>query len=126
MIDFVTRNRFERLGVFIYSHEENTAAYNLEDDVPTDVKEERAAEIMEVQQFISEEINRSKVGKTFKVLFDRQEGDYFVGRTEFDSPEVDNEVLVEKKFSDDIRVGDFSMIQITSSAEFDLFGVPSK
>lgn len=122
LIDFVKRNRFERLGVFAYSHEENTAAYNLEDDVPAEVKEERVAEIMAVQQEISAEINESKVGQTLKVLFDRKEGGYFIGRTEFDSPEVDNEVLVEAKHY--VRLGDFAEVKITSAAEFDLYGTP--
>lgn len=122
LIDFVKRNRFERLGVFAYSHEENTAAYNLEDDVPAEVKEERVAEIMAVQQEISAEINESRVGQTLKVLFDRKEGGYFIGRTEFDSPEVDNEVLVEAKHY--VRIGDFAEVNITSAAEFDLYGTP--
>lgn len=122
LLDFVRRNRFERLGVFAYSHEENTAAYNLEDDVPAEVKEERVAEIMAVQQDISAEINETRVGQTLKVLFDRKEGGYFIGRTEFDSPEVDNEVLVEAKYF--VRLGDFADIQITSAAEFDLYGIP--
>lgn len=122
LIDFVKRNRFERLGVFAYSHEENTAAYNLEDDVPAEVKEERVAEIMAVQQEISAEINESKVGQSLKVLFDRKEGGYFIGRTEFDSPEVDNEVLVEAKHH--VRLGDFAEVKITSAAEFDLYGTP--
>lgn len=122
LIDFVKQNRFERLGVFAYSHEENTAAYNLEDDVPAEVKEERVAEIMAVQQEISAEINESKVGQTLKVLFDRKEGGYFIGRTEFDSPEVDNEVLVEAKHF--VRLGDFAEVKITSAAEFDLYGTP--
>ncbi len=122
LLDFVRRNRFDRLGVFAYSHEENTAAYNLEDDVPAEVKEERVAEIMAVQQDISAEINESRVGQTLKVLFDRKEGGYFIGRTEFDSPEVDNEVLVEAKHF--VRLGDFADILITSAAEFDLYGIP--
>ncbi len=122
LLDFVELNRFERLGVFTYSHEENTAAYNLEDDVSPEVKEERVAEIMALQQDISAEINETRVGQTLKVLFDRKEGGYFVGRTEFDSPEVDNEVLVETKHY--VRLGDFADIKITSAAEFDLYGIP--
>lgn len=121
MVDFVVRNRFERLGVFMYSHEENTAAFNLDDNVPHEVKQERAEEIMEIQQNISAEINQQKVGKTFKVLFDRKEGQYFVGRTEFDSPEVDNEVLVDAN-TNFVRVGDFANIRITHAEEFDLYG----
>lgn len=122
LLNFVKLNRFERLGVFSYSHEENTAAYNLEDDVPGEVKEERVAEIMALQQEISADINEARVGQTLKVLFDRKEGGYFVGRTEYDSPEVDNEVLVEAKHH--VRLGDFAAITITSAAEFDLYGIP--
>ena len=89
--------KFDRLGVFTYSHEENTLAYNLEDSVSESVKKQRAEEIMDLQANISWQLNQQKVGKTFKVLFDRKEGDYFIGRTEFDSPDVDNEVLVRAK-----------------------------
>lgn len=123
MLDFVEKNRFERLGVFTYSHEENTAAYNLVDDVPQEVKEERVEEIMALQQDISQELNQAKVGQTLKVLFDRKEGQYFVGRTEFDSPEVDNEVLVDasKHF---VRIGDFAKVTIDSAEEFDLYATP--
>ncbi|HWB64886.1 MAG TPA: 30S ribosomal protein S12 methylthiotransferase RimO [Chitinophagales bacterium] len=120
--EFVEEMRFDRLGVFTYSHEENTRAHKLEDDVPPELKEERAAELMSVQESISNELNEQKVGKTFKVLFDRKEGGYFIGRTEFDSPEVDNEVLVDAKNSY-IRVGDFANVKITSAEEFDLYGV---
>lgn len=121
MLRFVEKARFDRLGIFTYSHEENTTAFDLEDDVPADVKQERAEAVMAVQQGISEEINSAKVGMTFKVLFDRKEGDFFVGRTEFDSPEVDNEVLVSAK-DNYIRVGDFAHVKITSTAAFDLYG----
>ena len=121
MLRFVEKARFDRLGIFNYSHEENTHAYDLEDDVPDDVKQERAEAVMSVQQGISEDINSLKVGQTFKVLFDRKEGDYFVGRTEFDSPEVDNEVLVAAKDTY-VRVGDFAHVKITSTAAFDLYG----
>jgi ribosomal protein S12 methylthiotransferase len=121
LLQFIRDLRFERLGVFTYSHEENTHAYSLTDDVPEEVKQERAQEVMAVQQEISSEINESKVGKVFKVLFDRKDGEYFVGRTESDSPEVDNEVLVSAA-GNYVRIGDFADVRITSAAEFDLFG----
>lgn len=119
--DFVRAMRFDRLGVFQYSHEEDTPAYGFADDVPTEVKAGRAARIMEIQETISFEKNQEKIGQTFRVLFDRKEGGYFVGRTEGDSPEVDNEVLVpaDTYF---VRVGDFAQVRITDAAEFDLFG----
>ena len=118
---FVEDNRFDRLGVFTYSHEDGTHSGTMADDVAQEVKEERAAIIMEIQQGISSEINKEKVGKTFKVLFDRKEGDYFIGRTEADSPEVDNEVLVkaDKQYA---RVGDFAQVKIDSAEDFDLYG----
>lgn len=121
MVDFVREMRFERLGVFQYSHEENTSAHDLEDDISAELKEERAARLMEVQQEISWEKNQEKVGQTLKVLFDRVEGGYFVGRTEYDSPEVDNEVLVptEGNFA---RIGDFANVYINEATDFDLFG----
>lgn len=122
MKDWVKEMQFDRLGVFTYSHEENTHAFALKDDVSEKEKNRRAAEVMELQQGISLALNEAKVGKTFKVLFDRVEGEYFVGRTEFDSPEVDNEVLVEKA-SNFVRLGDFAMVKITDSDDFDLFGV---
>ena len=118
---FVEEMRFDRLGVFTYSHEENTRAHNVEDDISADLKAERAAELMSVQEQISAELNEKKVGQTFKVLFDRKEGGYFIGRTEFDSPEVDNEVLVDAK-SQYVRVGDFAHVKITRAEEFDLYG----
>lgn len=121
MLKFVEKARFDRLGIFTYSHEENTHAYALTDDVPDDIKQERAEAVMAVQQEISEDINARKVGQEFKVLFDRKEGEYFVGRTEFDSPEVDNEVLVSAKDTY-IRIGDFAQVKITSTAAFDLYG----
>jgi ribosomal protein S12 methylthiotransferase len=117
--------RFDRLGVFTYSHEENTRAHGLTDNIPQELKEERAAELMGVQEEISAELNQQKVGKTFKVLFDRKEGGYFIGRTEFDSPEVDNEVLVNAK-DNYIRTGDFAEIKIIRAEEFDLYGEPVK
>jgi ribosomal protein S12 methylthiotransferase len=119
--DFIEEVRFDRLGVFTYSHEESTRAHGLEDDVPMDLKEERAAVLMGVQEQISHELNQKKVGQTFKVLFDRKEGGYFIGRTEYDSPEVDNEVLVPAKDAY-VRVGDFANVKITSAEEFDLYG----
>ncbi len=121
MYDFVERSRFDRLGIFTYSHEDDTHAFTLEDDVPAKVKKERADKIMELQSGISYELNQLKVGKTYKVLFDRVEGDYFIGRTEFDSPEVDNEVLVLK--SDGfVRLGDFAEVTITKADHYDLYG----
>ena len=123
MLAFVSKVRFDRLGIFTYSHEENTHAYSLTDDVPADLKQERAEAVMALQQEISEDINSSKVGQVFKVLFDRKEGDYFIGRTQFDSPEVDNEVLVDAK-DHYLRVGDFADIRITATEAFDLYGVP--
>jgi len=121
MYEFVENSRFERLGIFTYSHEENTHAHNFEDNVPEDVKQKRADIIMELQAGISYELNQEKVGKQYKVLFDRAEGDYFIGRTEFDSPEVDNEVLV-KKSEGYIRIGDFADVIITSADHYDLYG----
>lgn len=121
MLDFVEEMRFDRLGVFKYSHEENTHSFSMKDNVPAKTKEQRAAAVMELQEQISFELNQEKVGKTFKVLFDRKEGDYFIGRTEFDSPEVDNEVLVPAA-NTYVRLGDFSNVKITSASEFDLFG----
>lgn len=121
MKDWVKEMNFDRLGVFTYSHEENTHAFGLKDDVPEKEKQRRAAEVMELQQGISLALNESKIGKSFKVLFDRVEGDYFIGRTEFDSPEVDNEVLVEKA-TNFARIGDFAMVKITGADDFDLYG----
>ena len=119
---WVNDTAFDRLGVFTYSHEENTHAHLLEDDVPEEVKHQRAEEIMELQSDISYRLNQEKVGQTFKVLFDRKEGEYFIGRTEFDSPDVDNEVLV--KASDVyLRMGDFTQVKITHADHYDLYGV---
>ena len=121
MVEWVQEQRFERLGVFTYSHEENTHAYLLEDDVPAEEKRRRADEIMEVQSHISYEANQKLVGKELRVLIDRKEGDEYVGRTEFDSPEVDNEVRI---FSPEnyVRVGDFIDVTIDSADFYDLFG----
>lgn len=117
---WVTDMRFERLGCFTYSHEENTSAYLLEDDVPEEIKMQRANEIMEIQSQISWELNQEKIGKEFKVIIDRKEGNYFIGRTQYDSPDVDNEVLInaEKNY---IRTGDFAKVKITGAEDFDLY-----
>ncbi|HET8808659.1 MAG TPA: 30S ribosomal protein S12 methylthiotransferase RimO [Flavobacteriaceae bacterium] len=115
--------RFERLGCFTYSHEENTHAYQLEDDVSEEIKQARANEIMEIQSQISWELNQEKIGKTFRCAIDRKEGNYFVGRTEFDSPDVDNEVLVDAS-QHYLKTGDFATIKITEASDFDLYGVP--
>ena len=118
---WVKHMRFERLGCFTYSHEENTHAYNLEDDVPEEVKLERANEIMEIQSQISWELNQAKIGQEFKVVIDRKEGNYFVGRTEFDSPDVDNEVLIDaSKYY--LKTGEFTTIKVTEAEDFDLYG----
>ena len=115
--------RFERLGCFTYSHEENTHAYQLEDNVPEEVKQERANAIMEIQSQISWELNQEKIGKTFRCIIDRKEGNHFIGRTEFDSPDVDNEVLIDatKHY---VKIGDFTNIKITDASDYDLFGEP--
>jgi ribosomal protein S12 methylthiotransferase len=120
MYDWVERSRFERLGIFTYSHEENTSAFALKDDVPQKVKQERADAIMELQSGISYEINQKKVGQTFKVLFDKTEGDYTIGRTEFDSPEVDNEVIIQG--TDKTLIGTFKQVKIESADHYDLVG----
>ena len=122
MYDWVKEMRFDRLGVFTYSHEENTHAYQLDDDVPEEVKKERADAIMELQAGISYELNQEKIGKNFKILIDRIEGDFFIGRSEYDSPDVDNEVLIKKDESTYLRIGDFAEVVITSADHFDLFG----
>ncbi len=121
LYDWVKETKFERMGAFTYSHEENTHAFNLEDDVPEEVKLQRVQALMDLQAGISLKANENKVGKTFKVLFDRIEGDYLIGRTEFDSPEVDNEVLV-KKSEGYTRIGDFANVKITDADAFDLYG----
>lgn len=121
--EWVKEMRFERLGCFTYSHEENTHAFHLVDDVPQEVKMQRANEIMEIQSQISWEQNQEKIGKEFNCVFDRKEGGYFVGRTEFDSPDVDNEVLVDaSKFY--IKVGDFTKVKVTDAGDFDLYATP--
>jgi ribosomal protein S12 methylthiotransferase len=121
MLEWVEQTRFERLGIFGYSHEENTHAYLLKDDVSAKTKQARTEAVMALQMGISYDLNQKKIGKTYKVLFDKKEGDYFIGRTEFDSPEVDNEVLV-KADKDYVRVGDFANVKITSAEDYDLYG----
>ncbi len=121
--EFVKAMRFDRLGCFTYSHEENTSAYELADDVPEEVKLQRANEIMELQSQISWELNQAKVGKVFRCLIDRKEGNYFVGRTEYDSPDVDNEVLIDAK-KHYVKIGDFTDVKITEAADYDLYGEP--
>tara|TARA_B100001059_G_scaffold50628_1_gene43809 strand:+ start:5273 stop:6550 length:1278 start_codon:yes stop_codon:yes gene_type:complete len=117
--------RFERLGCFTYSHEENTHAHQLEDNVPQEIKQERANEIMKIQSEISWEQNQKKVGKIYQCVIDRKQGDYFVGRTEIDSPDVDNEVLIDaKKYY--LKLGDFTDVEITDATDFDLYGIPIK
>ncbi len=120
MADWVKRSRFERLGIFNYSHEENTSAYQLTDDVPNVLKQERADRIMEIQSGISLELNQQKVGKELNVLFDRVEGNFLIGRTEFDSPEVDNEVLVASQNKE--LLGQFRMVKVLSADHYDLTG----
>jgi len=121
--DFVKAMRFDRLGCFTYSHEENTTAYELTDGVPEEVKLQRANEIMELQSQISWELNQAKVGKVFRCLIDRKEGNYFVGRTEYDSPDVDNEVLINAK-KHYVKIGDFTDVKIIEAADYDLYGEP--
>jgi len=120
MMKFVERSRFDRLGVFSYSHEENTHAHSMPDNVPEETKQERVDAIMELQQGISLKLNQQKIGKVFKVLIDRKEGGNFIGRTEFDSPEVDNEVILPTK--NYLRLGDFVKAKIIAATEFDLTG----
>ena len=121
--DWVQEMKFERLGCFTYSHEENTGAFALVDDVPQEVKQARAAEIMDLQSQISWDLNQEKIGQTFKCVIDRKEGQYFIGRTEFDSPDVDNEVLVDaSKYY--LKTGDFVNLKITDATEFDLYAEP--
>lgn len=119
MYDWVEKSKFERLGIFTYSHEENTHAFNLKDNVPDKVKAERANAIMDLQMGVSYDLNQHKIGKTFKVLIDRVEGGDSIGRTEFDSPEVDNEVIISNKI---LKVGDFYPIHIVDADHYDLYG----
>lgn len=122
---WVKAMRFERLGCFTYSHEENTHAHQLEDNVPQEVKQERANEIMKIQSEISWEQNQKKLGKIYRCVIDRKQGEHFVGRTEIDSPDVDNEVLIDaKKYY--LKLGDFTDVEITDATDFDLYGIPIK
>ncbi|WP_320815106.1 30S ribosomal protein S12 methylthiotransferase RimO [Flavobacterium sp.] len=121
--NWVEEMRFERLGCFAYSHEENTHAYKLVDDVPNEVKQQRAMEIMDIQAQISWDLNQEKIGKVFKCVIDRKEGEHFIGRTEFDSPDVDNEVLVDAS-KHYLKTGDFVMLKVTDATEFDLYAEP--
>ncbi len=121
LLQFVEEQQFERMGVFTYSHEEGTSGYLMKDDVPEEEKKDRAARLMVLQEKISFQKNQNKIGKTFKVLIDRKESKYFIGRTEFDSVEVDNEVLINAS-NEYLRIGDFANIRITAAEEFDLFG----
>jgi ribosomal protein S12 methylthiotransferase len=123
MNNWVEKMRFDRLGVFTYSHEENTHAYNLKDDVSAKIKKKRADAIMETQSQISFELNQEKVGKTLRVLIDRKEGEFYIGRTEFDSPEVDNEVVIEVGSEEYLRIGDFVSVKVDRAEHYDLFGV---
>ena len=119
--DFVQEMKFDRMGCFAYSHEENTHAYLLEDDVPAEVKQERVNELMELQSQISWDLNQEKVGQVFKCIIDRKEGNHFIGRTEFDSPDVDNEVLLDAT-KNYLKTGEFINVKITEATEFDLYG----
>lgn len=122
MLQWVEETKFDRLGIFTYSHEENTGAFALKDDVSEKIKKQRADAVMAVQQEISFNLNQQKIGKTFSVLFDRKENDFFVGRTEFDSPDVDNEVLIKATKDAYVRIGDFAKVKITDASDFDLYG----
>jgi len=118
--EWVKNTKFDRLGCFTYSHEENTGAYKLIDDVPQKIKNERLNEIMEIQSQISWELNQKKIGKKFKVLIDRKRGNYYVGRTQYDSPDVDNEVLIQAD-TNFLRVGEFVDVKIIEASDFDLY-----
>ena len=122
MLRWVEETKFERLGIFTYSHEENTHAHLLKDDVSEKIKRKRADAVMAIQQEISFKLNQEKIGKTYKILVDRKEGEYFIGRTEFDSPDVDNEVLVKAEGDTYLRVGDFAKVKIYEASDFDLYG----
>ncbi len=120
LLDWLKEIKFDRLGVFTYSHEENTTAYSMKDNVPEKIKKQRASILMQQQEKISFEINQKKIGKTFKTIIDRKEGDYWIGRTEYDSPDVDNEVLI--KHSQPLKTGQFYDVEIFDAEEFDLYG----
>jgi ribosomal protein S12 methylthiotransferase len=121
LCSFVEEMQFDRVGVFQYSHEEDTSGFLLQDDVDSEVKSERSNRLMEIQQSISWQHNQNKIGKTLRVIFDRKEGEFFIGRTEYDSPEVDNEVLVSA-LDNYVRIGDFATVEITHAEEYDLYG----
>lgn len=123
LLGFIEKSRFERLGIFNYSHEEDTHSYEMTDDVPQAIKQERADTVMALQERISLELNQQRIGKMLKVIVDRKEGDTFVGRSEYDSPEVDNEVIIEAP-GNYLRIGDFVQVRITGASEFDLTGIP--
>jgi ribosomal protein S12 methylthiotransferase len=124
MEQFVKDIRFERLGVFPYSHEDDTYAHKkYQDDISDEVKQERADRIMEIQNGIAKEHNQKTIGKSLKVIIDREEGDYFIGRTEYDSPEVDQEVLLHKDDNKALNIGEFYTVEITDSDDYDLFGI---
>ena len=118
-MSFIEKCRFERLGVFTYSHEEDTHSHSFEDDVPEDVKQDRANTLMDLQQGISLEINQHRIGETYKILVDREEGAHYIGRTEFDSPEVDNEVLISS--DENLKIGEFVTAKVNDVTEFDLY-----
>ena len=122
--EFISSFRFDRLGVFAYSHEEDTWSYNnYKDEIPDEIKEARVSELMEIQQNISSELNEKMIGKIYKVVIDRKEGEFFIGRTEYDSPEVDQEVLIPSEHN--LKPGVFYNILITESTDFDLYGKPA-
>jgi ribosomal protein S12 methylthiotransferase len=121
---FVAEQKFERLGVFTYSHEEDTPAYTLADDVPEEIKQQRVQELMTLQENISLELNNQRIGTIYQTIIDRREGEFWVGRTQYDSPEVDNEVLIEALFP--MIPGEFYQIKITGAEAFDLYGVPAE
>ena len=123
LLDFIGKSRFERLGIFNYSHEENTHAHTMADNIPSEIKQERADTVMELQQGISLELNQQRIGKMLKVLVDRKEGATYVGRSEYDSPEVDNEVIIHAP-NNYLRTGDFVQVRITGASEFDLTAEP--
>ena len=121
LLSFIKENQFDRLGVFTYSHEKDTHAYNLEDDIPESIKHERAEKVMDLQSSISYNLNKEKVGKIYKVIIDRKEGNSYIGRTEFDSPDVDNEVIIDTK-NNYLRIGDFTNVIIKKADYYDLYG----
>ena len=123
LLDFIQKMKFERMGVFTYSHEENTASYQLKDTISSKEKKRRADMVMEVQEEISQDFNNSMIGNTMKVLIDRKENNYYIGRTEYDSPEVDNEVIIDAS-KNYLRLGDFASIRVNDALPFDLIGNP--